>query len=143
MNLRALKRLLFTCLITLSGIAAANPSTSEGEWYTEGGDGIVKLSIQADKTLKGVIIASRTPDAKDTENPDPAKRNDSVIGMTILQDLTYDKDGEWVGGTIYDPISGNTYKLQTKLAEPNVLELRGFIGISLIGRTSVWHRKLD
>jgi uncharacterized protein (DUF2147 family) len=48
--------------------------------------------------------------------------------------------GKWENGTIYDPKSGNTYACNMELEGTNTLRLRGYIGISLIGRTEVWKR---
>jgi uncharacterized protein (DUF2147 family) len=50
----------------------------------------------------------------------------------------FEKDGEkaWADGTIYDPKSGKTYSSNMKLVSPTQLDVRGYIGISLIGKTS-------
>ena len=57
--------------------------------------------------------------------------------------LSGDGDGKWSGGFIYDPNSGKTYRGKLRLVDTNTLEVRGFIGISLIGRTETWTRQLD
>ena len=63
-----------------------------------------------------------------------------VIGMTILWDLK-DKGDVWKGGKILDPDNGKTYSCKMELAEEGKeLNVRGFIGISLIGRTQTWYR---
>ena len=46
----------------------------------------------------------------------------------------------WAGGMIYDPNSGNTYKGTMRLVDRNTLKLRGYIGISLFGRSDTWTR---
>ena len=46
----------------------------------------------------------------------------------------------WAKGTIYDPEDGKTYKCKMTLTDPKTLGVRGYIGISLIGRTTVWTR---
>lgn len=76
----------------------------------------------------------------DRYNPDPARRNDPVIGKEILKDLAAVDATSWSGGEIYDTKSGKTYRCKATLTEAGTLEMRGFIGISLIGRTSVWSR---
>ena len=55
--------------------------------------------------------------------------------------LSGDGDGAWSGGFIYDPNSGKTYRGKIKLTDPDTLRLRGYIGISLLGRTEVWKRQ--
>lgn len=80
----------------------------------------------------------------DTENPDPARRQDPVIGLLIVKDFDYKGDGVWYHGTIYDPDNGKTYKSKIKLGDSDTeLKVRGFIGVSLIGRTTVWTRVED
>ena len=66
--------------------------------------------------------------------------NKPVIGMTILWGLR-DEDGVWKGGHILDPNNGKTYRCKLTLSEDGrELDVRGYIGISLIGRTQTWHR---
>ena len=61
--------------------------------------------------------------------------------MTILWDLKKDGD-EWNGGHIMDPKNGKTYKCKVKLADGGKkLDVRGFIGFSLLGRTQTWERQ--
>jgi uncharacterized protein (DUF2147 family) len=63
-----------------------------------------------------------------------------VIGMTILWNLRRDGD-EWVGGEILDPEEGKIYRCKLHPIDGGArLEVRGFIGISLLGRTQVWER---
>jgi len=76
----------------------------------------------------------------DRENPDPARRNQPILGLVILRDFAFVKDGLWENGMIYDPENGKDYKCKMTLESPDVLNVRGFIGISLIGRTDTWTR---
>jgi uncharacterized protein (DUF2147 family) len=66
--------------------------------------------------------------------------NKPVLGMVIVKDLK--KDGDiYAGGTIMDPNNGKTYKCKVEVTEGgNTLKVRGFIGLSLMGRTQVWQR---
>jgi uncharacterized protein (DUF2147 family) len=69
------------------------------------------------------------------------RKGKPVQGMTILTGLK--KDGEeWTGGEILDPNNGKVYKAKAKLADGGrKLDLRGFIGIALVGRTQTWLRE--
>lgn len=75
------------------------------------------------------------PNPKCTECTD-YRKNKPIIGMTIIKHLK--KDGnEWTGGEILDPESGNIYKCKVWLENGN-LQVRGYIGFSLIGRSQTW-----
>lgn len=65
-----------------------------------------------------------------------------IIACLILL-VSGDGDGRWSVGQIYDPNSGKTYSCKLKLIDRNTLYVRGYIGISLIGRTETWRRQSD
>jgi uncharacterized protein (DUF2147 family) len=62
------------------------------------------------------------------------------MGMVLMKDFEYDAKNVWDDGEIYDPKSGKTYSCKMTLIDPDRLEVRGYIGISLIGRTDNWTR---
>jgi len=64
----------------------------------------------------------------------------SIHGLNLVWGFKYAKDNRWVGGKIYDPDNGKTYSCKMNL-EGDELKVRGYIGFSLIGRTTVWNRK--
>jgi uncharacterized protein (DUF2147 family) len=70
-----------------------------------------------------------------------ADYNKPIIGLVIMKNLIKDGD-EYSGGEIFDPEHGKTYKCKIKLKDKNKLELRGFIGFSLIGKTQIWTRSI-
>jgi uncharacterized protein (DUF2147 family) len=77
----------------------------------------------------------------DRENPDPKLQDRPIVGLEIVKGLEYAGGGRWEDGTIYDPESGKTYKSKAQLADGgDTLALRGYIGFSLLGRTSHWQR---
>jgi uncharacterized protein (DUF2147 family) len=84
----------------------------------------------------------------DPQNPNPTcedctgdEKGKPVVGLKILWDLQKDGDG-WSGGTILDPSNGKTYKCLLSLEEGGTkLKVRGFIGVSVLGRTQVWLRE--
>lgn len=72
---------------------------------------------------------------------DGPRRNKPIIGMTILWGLTKQGD-EYQGGEILDPETGKIYRAKMKLIEGGKkLEVRGFIGVSLFGRSQIWLRE--
>jgi len=67
--------------------------------------------------------------------------NKPMIGMTILTGFTQSSDNQWSGGQIMDPDSGKTYSCQLTLIEDGKkLKVRGYVGVTLLGRTQVWER---
>jgi uncharacterized protein (DUF2147 family) len=74
------------------------------------------------------------------------RKGQKIIGMTIAKNLKA-KEGdnpnrEYQGGEILDPENGKTYKCKMKLSEDgNKLEVRGFVGVSLFGRSQIWTRE--
>jgi uncharacterized protein (DUF2147 family) len=77
---------------------------------------------------------------RDHHNPAPALRKTPIIGLEIVHDFRFAGDNLWKDGTVYDPKNGKTYKGKMTLVSPARLDLRGYIGISLIGRTTTWTR---
>src|SRR5271170_6989563 len=96
--------------------------------------------------LSGKIIAleeAQTPEGKqklDIHNPDPSKRERPIVGLVFMSGFSRKSDMRWEDGTIYDPKTGNTYSGSMELEGPETIKVRGFVGISLIGRTDVWTR---
>jgi uncharacterized protein (DUF2147 family) len=88
----------------------------------------------------GKITWGTGRDTKDSKNPDPSLRSRALVGLTILKDFEFEGDGIWSAGTIYDPNDGKTYSCKLTLKTKDKLEVRGYIGISLFGRTDIWTR---
>lgn len=69
-----------------------------------------------------------------------ARKGQPLIGMTIIKNVKANGD-EYKGDEILDPFSGNTYRVKLKMIESGQkMEVRGFIGFSLFGRTQIWER---
>jgi len=66
-------------------------------------------------------------------------KNQPISGMKIVWEMQRSGD-EYTGGKILDPFSGNTYNCKIKIADGK-LNVRGFIGFSLLGRTQTWVRE--
>ena len=132
---------LFVLVIFLSGnlFAQANPDAILGIWFNEEKDAKIKVYKENGK-FYGKIVWHKTGDdisPYDENNPDPELQKRKKLGLVILNDFEAD-DGKWEDGTIYDPKSGKTYSCVIKLQKDGSLHVRGYIGISLIGRTTIW-----
>ena len=135
-----------TCLssILFSTLAWAEKTDVEGRWLTQEGDGWITIQIVGD-SLEGSVAGSPDPKQReerefDDRNPDPNLRTRRLDGLTIMTGFEYEGEGHWSGGTVYDPNSGKTYKCTVKQLDANTLKIRGFIGISLFGRSETWTR---
>ncbi len=100
--------------------------------------------VEQDGVLSGRIERLFDPDPKWDGRCDQCRderKDQPVLGMTILTNLRKDRD-EYSGGDILDPENGNVYRCRLRVAEGGTkLEVRGFIGISLFGRTQSWLRE--
>jgi uncharacterized protein (DUF2147 family) len=123
-----------------------------GKWWNQEKD--VQIEIYScDGKYCGKIVWLKEPnypagDAKgmegkpkiDRENPDTAKRERPILGLNLVWGFGFAGGELWEGGFIYDPREGKTYKCKITMESPDQLKVRGFIGISLIGKTNIWNR---
>ena len=140
------KAFLFSLLfLAFAGLAEAQDP--QGVWLTEEGD--AKIEIQTcDDTYCGKLVWLKEPleengDPKlDDENPDPKLRDRPLLGLQLLTGfgLEPNKKGLYENGKIYDAESGKTYSCQMSFKNNDELKIRGYLGISLLGRTTVWTR---
>ena len=141
-----------TCfLISLSIICFSQEKNDiTGIWLEE--EGQSKIEIFSLETKEGTMFGGRiiwlqeplTEKGErklDKENPNPELRKKPILGLLIMRKLKYKKYGYWSGGSIYDARSGKTYSLEVSMDKKNILKLRGYLGISLIGKTTTWTRE--
>ena len=128
-------------MFTASSVMAAEmqASDAEGVWETASG-GYVEV-YEDGGTYKGTIVGSRSGEARyDKNNPDESLQGRRLLGVTVLKDLEYVGDGKFEGGNIYSPDNGKTYKAKATQTAPDALDVRGYMGISLIGKSQTWKR---
>jgi uncharacterized protein (DUF2147 family) len=137
-----MKNIKLILLFLLSGWtlqAQTNTDAITGEWLTQSKDGSILIYKQANKYYEK-IIGGKNEGRKDDKNPDEKLRSQPLIGKVILSNFVFDGKSKWEDGTIYDPNNGKTYSCVIKLKNNNEMEVRGYVGISLFGRTDVWTR---
>ena len=105
---------------------------------------LVKIDI-VNGELQGTVIQTfpspgETPITHCTLCSD-ARKNQPIIGMKIMSGLKQDKTGYWSGGEILDPKEGKIYKVKLSTDDGKKLDVRGYIGIALIGRTQTWQKE--
>jgi uncharacterized protein (DUF2147 family) len=135
-------------LLTLLLIAPLFGFSQEvlGKWKTiDDETGKAKSIVEIFKATDGKIYAKvvkiLTPgeENKKCTACSGANKDKPIVGMLIINGLT--KDGaEWSGGTILDPNNGKKYKCYITLDTKDKLKVRGYIGISLVGRTQYWYK---
>jgi uncharacterized protein (DUF2147 family) len=139
-------------MIFVSAAAHAGGDDILGVWNNQEKDARIEIYHCGEKYC-GKVVSLNEPDYPpgskegvpgtpklDHNNPDPILRKTPILGIKIMYDFVYDGDNKWVSGKVYDPKNGKTYSGKITLVSPNELNLRGFIGISLIGRTAIWKR---
>jgi uncharacterized protein (DUF2147 family) len=139
------------CLFS-SAAHAQNQDAIVGKWLNQEKEAQIEIAPCGGKYC-GKIIWLQEPnyppqDPKgmgdkpkvDRENPDPAKKGRPILGLNLVWGFTFAGENRWEGGFIYDPRDGKTYKCKMTLETPDHLKVRGFIGISLIGKTNHWTR---
>ena len=135
------KTIIIIFVFLSSGVFSQKQIT--GVWLNQDKDAEIKI-IEKNNKYYGKITWLLNPKnekgnpKKDTKNPNPEKQKENILGLEIIKNLEFSKK-EWNKGTIYDPKTGKTYKLYAKIKDKK-LHLRGYVGVSLIGRTNTWTR---
>jgi uncharacterized protein (DUF2147 family) len=135
-------------LVALVVKAAANPDAVLGVWKNGEGTGMIQIFKKSDNKYYGRIVWLKVPNDPDGQprtdinNPDETKRKQPLKGLENMRGFVHSGENKWEQGNIYDPKNGNDYSCEMTLTDPNTLEVRGFIGVSLFGRTDVWKRQV-
>lgn len=117
-----------------------------GVWKPSNGRSMVKIEKIGSKYYGRIVWLLEPNDEsgkprKDDNNPDESLRSTPLKGYRILKDFVYnEEEGIWSDGTIYDPNNGSTYNCKIELKEDNTIEVRGYIGAAVFGRTDLWSR---
>jgi uncharacterized protein (DUF2147 family) len=139
---------LATLTVLFASSALAQAPSATGRWTTIDDEtkkpkSVVTIWEENGKLYGKIEKLFREPNEEQNPVCDKCEgtlKNQPITGMTILRDLK--KDGsEWTGGTILDPANGKTYKCTIAVeGGGKKLKVRGYIGISLLGRTQYWVR---
>ena len=134
------------CLLPLTAWAQNTPL---GRWRSiDDATGKPKALIEVFQAGNGTLSAKIVQLIDTSDGPNPlcddcsgSRRNQPILGMTIAWGLK--RQGKaWGGGRILDPENGKEYSVKmTPLAGGRKLEIRGYLGVALLGRTQTWLRE--
>ena len=149
-----MKSALLLLIVALAGAAPAWAGSDDilGMWLNQKQDAKIDI-FKCGNDYCGKIVwlkepvypagsALGTPGTPklDHYNPDVARKKTPLMDMQMMQGLQFSGDKQWKNGKIYDPDSGKTYSSKATLVSTTELDLRGFIGFSMLGRTEKWTR---
>lgn len=157
---RMLKKLSFSlgiiALVSLltTGVVQAQTVSEKsmvGRWKTiDDVTGKQKSIVRIQKGASGEYVAiveetfavNGKPPLKVCEKCTGQRKNQPIIGMTVMWNMEQKEDGSYGGGEIIDPSTGKIYRCSAKLDESGKeLVVRGYLGISLLGRSQTWIRE--
>lgn len=133
-------------LFAMPNVIAQKADDVVGKWLNEDEDAHIQIENRDGKYFGKVVwikdpIDPETGKEKlDKLNPDESLRNRPRLGLEILTNFEFDGDDRWEDGKIYDPKSGKTYSCYMKFINQDKLKIRGFIGVTLLGKTTYWTR---
>ncbi|AZA51945.1 DUF2147 domain-containing protein [Chryseobacterium sp. G0201] len=136
-----MKKLLLTLAFSLFGVLSF--AQIEGKWKTiddetKQAKSIVEIYKKGDQyygKVSQLLIKPANPNCTECKDD---RKNKPILGLEIIRGLKKDGD-EFTGGTITDPKTGKTYKC-TITKSGDKLNVRGYVGISLMGRTQTWQK---
>ncbi len=133
-------------LCAQASLAHAGQNDPSGRWTTiDDATGKPKSMIEitvSNGVVQGTIIKAflRQGASGLCDHCNGTLKDRPIVGMPILQGVKQDGD-QWDGGSILDPGNGDTYDVRLRVLEGGQkLEVRGYMGISLLGRTQIWLR---
>ena len=136
--------LLMVWVVFVNIIAKAQSDKIEGIWYNDSKSAKIQITKDINSKFNGKIVWLKEPlkDGKpkvDDQNSNQKLHTRPILGLPILANFAKDGDNKYTNGSIYDPKNGKTYSCNINY-KGNKLDIRGYIGISLFGRTTTWER---
>ena len=139
-----LQVVLMVSAVTLLQAKSYAQDKIEGLWFNDIKDAKIQIYKANDGKFYGKIVWLKEPTKAgkpklDDKNPKRELQNQPIVGLLILKGFHKDGDTGYEDGTIYDPTNGKTYDCKMTY-KGKTLSIRGYVGISLFGRTTVWER---
>jgi uncharacterized protein (DUF2147 family) len=136
--------IIMVSISLLSTVVKAQADKIEGLWYNDVKSGKILITKDHDGKFVGKVVWLKEPlkngkPKVDELNEDPKLRGRPRLGLQVLSNFEKDGDNKYTGGTIYDPLNGKTYSCKITW-KGKILDIRGYVGIPLFGRTTTWSR---
>ncbi|MDB5016841.1 MAG: hypothetical protein JWQ84_1673 [Mucilaginibacter sp.] len=136
--------IIMVSISLLSTVVKAQADKIEGLWYNDVKSGKILITKDHDGKFIGKVVWLKEPlkngkPKVDELNEDPKLRGRPRLGLQVLSNFEKDGDNKYTGGTIYDPLNGKTYSCKITW-KGKILDIRGYVGIPLFGRTTTWSR---
>ena len=144
-----MKQAAIAFVLATTSVLAMAQNSPVGLWRTIDDDGKTEKSTVRITSAGGVLtgkVEHITDPAKADEKCvkcEDDRKDKPIVGMTIISDVKQDAEepGLWTGGLILDPANGKTYKVRLKPQDGGKkLDVRGYIGTPMLGRTQTWIR---
>ncbi len=136
MKIKSILTILFFTLFTSITTKAQQANDIIGVWLSEKQDAKIEIYKAINGKYYGKLIWGARMYEADGKTSKLAKNGKPFKDLLMLQNFEF-IDNEWTNGTIYDPEEGKTYSCTMK-KNGNSLAIRGYLGISLFGRTTTW-----
>jgi uncharacterized protein (DUF2147 family) len=132
---------IFFMMFGFQSVQAQSEGAILGTWFNAEKSAKIEILKSGSKyigKISWIELKGRDPKTiLDSKNSNPSLQKRPIMGLTILENLSY-KNGTWEGGKIYDPESGKTYSCELKLKNKEILEVKGYLGFSWVGKTVEW-----
>ena len=135
----------FIAALVLCTAISAQAQDILGKWWDEEHKGQTELYMSPNGKMFGKITMLSEPIDKETgnaaldkHNSDPKLRSRPTMGLIVV--IGFAKNGDKWEGTVYNPKDGKTYSGYMQLQADGTLKLRGYVGVSLLGKTEIWTR---
>ncbi|MFV0237724.1 MAG: DUF2147 domain-containing protein [Flavobacteriales bacterium] len=139
-----MKRIIIGMLLMLFSVSYLNAQNIVGKWKTiddETGKAksIVEIYKKGSQYYGKIVTLLIKPSSETCVECKDDRKDKPLVGLEIIRNMKLE-DGKYEGGNIMDPKTGKIYKCLIKANGSDKLDVRGYIGFSLIGRTQTWQK---